>query len=136
MNENLLQTNIQNIILETKNGNLFNEPITVCMATKMVDVQTINKAIDLGLNIVADNKVQEFNQKYPDINKNATFHFIGRLQKNKVKYLIGKVSLIQSVDSFDLAQEISKQSKNKNVVTNILIQINVAKEESKGGFYL
>jgi pyridoxal phosphate enzyme (YggS family) len=95
-------------------------------------VEVINQAITLGANIVGDNKVQEFNEKYPFI-KGATYHFIGHLQTNKVKYLIGKVALIHSVDSLHLAQEISKQSVRKGVTTNILIEVNIGGELSKSG---
>lgn len=129
----MLENNISEVFEEIKNGNNLGEKITVVGATKTVDASVINKAVELGVKIVGDNKVQEFRDKSPMIN-GATFHFIGRLQKNKVKYLIGKVSLIQSVDSLSLAEEIDKQSQKKGVVTDILAEINIGKEENKGGF--
>lgn len=130
----MLENNISEVFEEIKNGNNLGEKITVVGATKTVDASVINKAIKLGVTIVGDNKVQEFRDKSPMIN-GATFHFIGRLQRNKVKYLIGKVSLIQSVDSLSLAEEIDKQSQKKDVVTDILIEVNVGKDENKGGFF-
>ncbi len=128
----MLEENLQNILTEIQNGNNFGEKITLVGATKTIDVNSINNAISLGLKVVGDNKVQEFIEKSPFIN-NAEFHFIGHLQTNKVKYLIGKVSLIHSVDSLRLAQEIAKQSAKKNVTTNILIEVNVGGELSKSG---
>ena len=128
----MLEENLKKVFEEIKNGNNLGEQITLVGATKTVPVEVINQAITLGANIVGDNKVQEFNEKYPFI-KGATYHFIGHLQTNKVKYLIGKVALIHSVDSLHLAQEISKQSVKKGVTTNILIEVNIANEESKFG---
>jgi uncharacterized pyridoxal phosphate-containing UPF0001 family protein len=128
----MLEENLKKVFEEIKNGNNLGEEITLVGATKTVPVEVINQAITLGANIVGDNKVQEFNEKYPFI-KGATYHFIGHLQTNKVKYLIGKVALIHSVDSLHLAQEISKQSVKKGVTTNILIEVNIGGELSKSG---
>jgi pyridoxal phosphate enzyme (YggS family) len=99
----------------------------------MVDVQTINQAIGLGLEVVAENKVQEFNQKHEFI-IGARQHFIGHLQTNKVKYLVGKVELIHSVDSVHLAEQIDKLAYKKGVVQDILIEVNIGGELSKSGF--
>lgn len=129
----MLENNISEIFEEIKNGNNLGEQIKIVAATKTVDANTINQAIKLGINIVGDNKVQEFREKSPLIN-GAEFHFIGHLQKNKVKYLIGKVALIQSVDSIALAEEIDKHSKKNGVQTNILMEINIGGELSKSGF--
>ena len=128
----MLEENIKKVLEEIKGGNNLGESITLVGATKTVPVEVINQAIKLGANIVGDNKVQEFNEKYPFI-EGATYHFIGHLQTNKVKYLIGKVDLIHSVDSLHLAQEISKQSIKKGVTTNILIEVNIGGELSKSG---
>lgn len=130
----MLKTNISQVFEEIKNGNNLGEKITVVGATKTVDVNVINDAVKLGVNIVGDNKVQEFRDKSPFI-KDATFHFIGHLQKNKVKYLVGNVALIQSIDSVELALEVDRQSKKKGVVTDILIEVNAGKEESKSGYF-
>lgn len=129
----MLDDNLSEVLEEIKGGNNLGEPITLVGATKTVDADTINRAISLGLKIVGDNKVQEFRDKSPYI-RGAEFHFIGRLQKNKVKYLIGKVSLIHSVDSVELAEEIDRLSAKKGVSTDILIEVNVSGEESKSGF--
>ena len=129
----MLKENLQKVFTDIASGNNLGEKITLVGATKMVDTQTINTAIELGLKVVAENKVQEFRDKHLDI-IGAEQHFIGHLQTNKVKYLIGQVSLIQSVDSVRLAEEIDKQAKKKNLTQNVLIEINVGGELSKSGF--
>ncbi len=131
----MLKENLQKVLTDISCGNNLGERITLVGATKMVDVKTINTAIEFGLKVVAENKVQEFREKHLDI-IGAEQHFIGHLQTNKVKYLIGQVSLIQSVDSVKLAQEINRQAKNKNLTQDILIEVNVGGELSKSGFSL
>ncbi len=129
----MLKQNLEKIFANISLGNNLGEKITLVGATKMVDVQTINTAIDLGLKVVAENKVQEFREKHLEI-IGAEQHFIGHLQTNKVKYLIGQVAIIQSVDSIKLAKEIDSQSKKKNLTQDVLIEVNVGGELSKSGF--
>ena len=129
----MLEKNLKTVLDLVKDGNNLGEPITVVGATKTMSVDTINKAISLGLKVVAENKVQEFNLKHEHI-VGATQHFIGHLQTNKVKYLVGKVELIHSVDSVHLAEEIDKVAKKRGVVQDILIEINIGGELSKSGF--
>ncbi len=103
-------------------------------ATKTVDVETINYSIDLGLRYIGENKVQELLSKYDRYNLDkCSLQFIGHLQTNKVRQIVSKVDLIQSVDSVKLAKEISKQSKLYNTVTDVLIEVNIGKEENKSG---
>ena len=128
----IIKNNLEKIYNEIENGNNFGEPVTLIGATKYVESEDIISARDCGLTDVGDNKVQEFRDKTSKI-PNLTYHFFGRLQKNKVKYLIGNVALIHSVDSIDLAEEISAQSVKKGVTTNVLIEVNCG-EDSKGGF--
>ncbi|MDD6848703.1 MAG: YggS family pyridoxal phosphate-dependent enzyme [Oscillospiraceae bacterium] len=110
------------------------EDIKFLAATKTVDVEVINYAISLGLEYIGENKVQELLSKYDDYNlDNCSLQFIGHLQSNKVRQIVGKVDLIQSVDSVKLAKEISRQSINKNVNTDILVEINIGREENKSG---
>ena len=116
----MLKENLEKVFANISSGNNLGEQITLVGATKMVDANTINTAVQLGLKVVAENKVQEFREKHLDI-VGAKQHFIGHLQTNKVKYLIGQVSLIQSVDSFKLAEEIDRQAKKKNLTQDILI---------------
>ena len=131
----MLKENLQKVLTDISCGNNLGEQITLVGATKMVDVKTINTAIEHGLKVVAENKVQEFREKHLDI-VGAEQHFIGHLQINKVKYLIGQVAIIQSVDSVRLAQEINRQASNKNLTQKILIEVNVGGELSKSGFSL
>ena len=129
----MLKENLEKVLFEIANGNNLGEPITLVGATKTMSVETINQAISYGLKVVAENKVQEFNQKSEFIN-GAEQHFIGHLQTNKVKYLVGKVSLIHSVDSLHLANEINRVAIKKNVVQEVLVEINVGGELSKSGY--
>ena len=122
---------IQNAAL--KSGRNF-EDITLLAAIKTVDADTVNYAISKGISYIGENKVQEFLSKNGDITASAHRHFIGHLQTNKVKDIIGKTELIHSVDSVKLAKEISKQSVKNNLETDILLEINIGNEESKWGF--
>jgi hypothetical protein len=110
------------------------EDVKFLAATKTVDVEVINYAISLGLKYIGENKVQELLSKYDGYKlDDCSLQFIGHLQTNKVKQIVGKVDLIQSVDSVKLAKEISKQSLKLNVSTDILIEVNIGREENKGG---
>lgn len=110
------------------------DDITFLAATKTVDVEIINYAISLGLKYIGENKVQELLSKYENYDlDNASLQFIGHLQSNKVRQIVGKVDLIQSVDSVKLAKEISKQSAKNNITSDILIEVNIGEEESKSG---
>jgi pyridoxal phosphate enzyme (YggS family) len=100
--------------------------------TKTVDTERINIAIDAGITLLGENRVQEYLSKI-DFYKPAEVHFIGSLQSNKVRQIVGKVSCIQSVDSLKLAKEISAQSLKANTSTDILVEVNIGKEESKSG---
>lgn len=128
-----IKENVKNILNALSGGNCFKEKVTLVAATKMQTAEAINEAIEAGVTDVGENWVQEFKEKYDDV-KGGNRHFIGHLQTNKVKYLIGKTYLYQSVDRMDLAQEISKRSERANLTSDILIQINIGNEESKGGF--
>lgn len=109
------------------------EDIILLAATKTVDAETINYAISKGINYIGENKVQELLSKNDDVTE-AHRHFIGHLQTNKVKDIIDKVELIQSVDSVKLAKEISKQALKANKEIDILLEVNIGDEESKWGF--
>ena len=110
------------------------EDIIFLAATKTVDAPTINHAISLGLRYIGENRVQELLSKYDDYDlANASLQFIGHLQTNKVRQIVGKVDLIQSVDSVKLASEISRCSKKLGMTTDILIEVNIGREENKSG---
>ena len=108
--------------------------VSLLAATKTVPVETIQYAISQGLFHIGENRVQELLDKYGALEREACdLQFIGRLQTNKVKYLIGKVSCIQSVDSVKLAREIARLSAAQGLVTKVLVQVNIGREEQKGG---
>ena len=107
--------------------------VKLLAATKTVDSDTVNYAIKSGIEYIGENKVQEFKAKYHDIIP-VHHHFIGHLQTNKVKDIVGRVELIHSVDSLKLARAVSEQSKKLGTVTDILLEVNIGGEESKSGF--
>lgn len=130
----MLKENLDKIFEQIKNGNNLGEQITLVGATKTVPVERINKAVEYGLKVVAENKVQEFREK-TDYIIGAEQHFIGHLQSNKAKYLVGKVALIHSVDSLSLAKIIDDIAEKRNVKQNVLLEVNIGKEENKSGFF-
>ena len=107
--------------------------ITLLAATKTVDADTINYAIEKGITHIGENRVQELISKH-GLLRPAHSHFIGHLQTNKVKDIIDKVEMIESVDSIRLANEISKQAQKLGIVMDVLLEINIGGEESKSGF--
>lgn len=116
-----------------KSGRNYDD-ITLLAATKTVDAPTINLAISLGLRYIGENRVQELLSKYDDYNlTDCDLQFIGHLQTNKVRQIIDKVTLIQSVDSLKLATEISRQAVLKNKEMDILVEVNIGREENKSG---
>lgn len=110
------------------------DEILLVAVTKTRTVEEINAAIDAGITDIGENKVQEILDKYESV-KPVRWHLIGHLQSNKVKYIIDKVSLIHSVDSFRLAEEIQRRALQHGIVMDILIQVNAAEEESKFGIH-
>ena len=110
------------------------DDIMLLAATKTVCPKLINYAIKKGIKYVGENRVQEFLSKEDAVDNNVHKHFIGHLQTNKVKDIVGKVELIQSVDSVKLATVISKESLKRGIVTDILLEVNIGMEESKSGF--
>lgn len=126
----------ENIALAAQKIGKSREDITFLAATKTVAPDVINYAISLGLDHIGENKVQELISKYDDYNlKNCSLQFIGHLQTNKVKQIVDKVDLIQSVDSVKLANEIAKQSIKHNKITDVLVEVNIGREENKSGVY-
>jgi pyridoxal phosphate enzyme (YggS family) len=96
----------------------------------------INFAIrECGITLLGENRVQELLAHYDDLDHSAKLHFIGSLQKNKVKYIIDKVDMIESLDSLSLAAEIDKQAKKAGLKMPVLIELNIGREESKGGIF-
>ncbi len=109
-----------------------NKNAKIVAVTKYTSVDFVNIASKMGIDTLGENRVQEFLSKYDDY-ECKNIHFIGHLQTNKVKYIIDKVSLIQSVDSVKLAEVIDKEARKIDKVQDILIQINVSNEDTKSG---
>jgi pyridoxal phosphate enzyme (YggS family) len=109
------------------------EDIEIVAVTKNVDIKTMQQAQALGIKSFGENRVQEFIQKYPAFYGSVGWHFIGHLQTNKAKQLIGKVDLIHSLDRLSLAREIQERAKEKNILVKTLLQLNISKEDTKFG---
>ncbi|MCH5249627.1 MAG: YggS family pyridoxal phosphate-dependent enzyme [Lachnospiraceae bacterium] len=109
------------------------EDVTLIAVSKTKPVSMLQEAYDYGCRDFGENKVQELVDKYEQMPKDIRWHMIGHLQRNKVKYIVDKVYLIHSVDSLRLAEEISKEAGKKGVGVSILVEVNVAGEESKFG---
>lgn len=109
------------------------DDITLLAATKTVEVPVINHAYQSGIKVIGENRVQEFLSKEDELDKGVRRQLIGTLQRNKVRQIVGKVELIQSVDSLKLAAEIDRQSKMNDIVSDVLIEVNIANEDAKGG---
>ncbi len=106
----------------------------LCAVSKRKPVQDMRAAMQAGQLLFGENYVQELRDKYEVLQDSCTFHMIGHLQRNKVKYLMGKVSLIHSVDSLELAEQIDKEAAKSGLVMDVLLEVNAAGEESKWGF--
>lgn len=109
------------------------DDIVLIGVTKTIDIDRINEAISLGIKDIGENKVQEIQDKYDSIVGSPRLHMIGHLQTNKVKYIIDKVDLIHSLDRESLAKEIQKRAEQHGLIKDVLIQVNVAEEDSKFG---
>lgn len=107
--------------------------VRIMAVTKTVAPELVNVAINNGINLLGENRVQEYLDKKDSYVPKTETHFIGHLQTNKVKYIIDKVSMIQSVDSIKLAKEISKNALKNNLTMDVLVEINIGDEESKSG---
>jgi len=105
----------------------------VCAVTKTVDVETINRARAAGIRTIGENRVQELMSKIDALDPEYKIHLIGQLQTNKVKYIIDRVDMIQSLDRDALAEEISRRAVQANVVMPTLVQVNIAREPQKSG---
>jgi len=107
----------------------------ICAVTKTQDAETVNIAWEAGLRTIGENRVQELTGKIDRLNPEFKIHLIGSLQTNKVKYIAGSVDMIQSVDRIALADEISRRAMAFNRTMDVLLQVNIAREEQKGGVY-
>ena len=111
------------------------DSVLLCAATKMNDADAVRRAIKAGVDCCGENKVQELTEKLAqNAYEGAPVHFIGHLQTNKVKFVVGKVDLIQSVDSLRLLEAIQKQAEKIGCIQDVLLEVNIALQESKSGF--
>lgn len=133
MIQNNLRTVEENIRTACEKCGRKREDVKLVAVSKTKPVEMLQEAYNLGCRDFGENKVQELVEKYDRLPKDIRWHMIGHLQRNKVKYIIDKVYLIHSVDSLRLAKEISKEAVKKNVTVSILVEVNVADEESKFG---
>lgn len=130
--ENLIQVR-SNIEKACERSGRSSGEIQLIAVSKTKPVELLLEAYEAGVRDFGENKVQELTDKYDQLPKDIRWHMIGHLQRNKVKYLVGKVHLIHSVDSLRLAQEIQKEAQKRQTEVNILVEVNVAEEESKFG---
>lgn len=130
--ENLEQVR-ENIKKACENAKRDVSEVTLIAVSKTKPVPMLQEAYDAGSRDFGENKVQEIMDKYPVLPEDIRWHMIGHLQRNKVKYIVDKVCLIHSVDSLRLAEEISSQAEKKQVEVDILVEVNIAQEESKFG---
>lgn len=133
LEENLKKVQ-ENIVLAAKRAGRNPDDITLIAVSKTKPAEMIKEVYDCGVREFGENKVQEILQKSELLPPDISWHMIGHLQRNKVKAVIGRAKLIHSVDSVRLAEEISKQAFNSGIVVNILLEVNVAGEETKYGF--
>lgn len=125
-----IHENVNNSIAKYRKST---DDVRIMAVTKTVQPEAVNHAITLGIDLLGENKVQEYLSKKDLYYKSTEIHFIGRLQTNKVKYIINDMSLIHSVDSIKLAQEIDRLALKNSKVQDVLVEVNIAGEESKAG---
>lgn len=130
----MIKDNITAILKNIEQNKAKDTDVLLVAVSKYRDIKSIKDVYDAGVKNMAENRVQEFLDKYEALPRDISWHMIGHVQTNKVKYIIGKVCLIHSLDSIHLAEEISRQSKKNDVQSDVLLQINIAKEASKYGF--
>lgn len=137
MNQSVLKENYANVLKNVHNAceraGRKTDDVTLIAVSKTKPVEMLQEIYDCGCRDFGENKVQEIMDKYDKLPNDIRWHMIGHLQTNKVKYIVDKVYMIHSVDSIKLAKEISKEAVKKNVTVKVLLEVNVAKEETKFG---
>ncbi len=123
----------QNICKACEKAGRDRSEVTLIAVSKTKPIEDIFEAMDCGIRVFGENKVQEIREKAPQISEEVFFHMIGHLQANKVKYLPGLVCMIHSVDNIKLAQEIEKQAAKHDMVMDVLLEVNMAGEDTKFG---
>ena len=135
-----IQQNYKKILEDIEKYSPYPEKVKILFVSKYFNVEEHKALIEMGYDYFGENRAQLYRDKLNEFSgekyKNIKWDFIGRLQKNKIKYIINSVNLIHSIDSYELLEEINKKAIEKNRIINGLIEINVSKEESKTGVYI
>ena len=134
-----IEENVQHVLAEiaraAEKAGRDPKEIRLCAATKMNDAAAIQRAIAAGVPICGENRVQELQEKQPQgAYEGAEVHFIGHLQKNKAKFVVGAVSLIESCDNLELLQLINRLASERGLTQDVLLEVNIGREEAKSGF--
>lgn len=132
----MIEENVKKLLNEIPETNPQGEKVTLVAAVKLQTAESISRAVRAGIRDIGDNHVQELREKFDAIEGGPVRHFIGHLQTNKVKYLLGKVDLYHSLDRYSLAEELSSRGERAGITSDVLMQINIGNEESKSGFGL
>ena len=140
LNDIKIQQNYRKIMEDIKKYSPYPEKVKILFVSKYLNVEEHRTLIEMGYDYFGENRAQLYRDKLNEFSgekyKNIKWDFIGRLQKNKIKYIISSVNLIHSIDSYELLEEINKKAIENNKIINGLIEINVSKEESKTGVYI
>ena len=140
LNSVKIHQNYEKILENVKKYSPYPEKVKILFVSKYLNVEEHKAVIDMGYDYFGENRAQLYRDKLNEFSdekyKNIKWDFIGRLQKNKIKYIINSVNLVHSIDSYQLLEEINKKAIENNRVINGLVQINVSKEESKTGVYI
>ena len=140
ISKEVIDINYNQILEDIKRYSPYPEKVKILFVSKYYDIEEHRKIIEMGYNYFGENRAQVYRDKLKEFSgekyKNIVWEFIGRLQKNKIKYIINNVNLIHSIDSYELLEDINKKAIENGRTVNGLIQINVSKEESKTGIYV
>ena len=140
ISKEVIDKNYNQILEDIKKYSPYPEKVKILFVSKYYDIEEHRKIIEMGYNYFGENRAQVYRDKLKEFSgekyKNIVWDFIGRLQKNKIKYIINNVNLIHSIDSYELLEDINKKAIENGRTVNGLIQINVSKEESKTGIYV
>ena len=140
LNNLKIRQNYKKILEDIEKYSPFPEKVKILFVSKYLNVEEHKALIEMGYDYFGENRAQLYRDKLNEFSgekyKNIKWDFIGRLQKNKIKYIINSVNLIHSIDSYELLEEINKKAIENNRIINGLIEINVSKEESKTGVYI
>ena len=135
LNKEKILKNYSNIENDIKKYSPYPEKVKILFVTKYFDIEEHKKVVNMGFNYFGENKAQLFRDKIQTIdNTDLTWDFIGRLQKNKIKYIIKRVNLIHSIDTISLLEEVNEKAREIGRKVDVLIQVNVSHEETKTGF--